>query len=281
MRIALWRILANDLPPRHPQNQTEDNLKFILENERSFLRCDKFFLLNRIVHADKREKLIRLLDKHHYRYYEIPFIADEFRRLRTDQEMVQYFTNLNPARNFCIEKSFRMAYQYAMPFDSGSYLRPDGWLPIQEEIEKSAPYVVVPQARALSDEICFSRELPDLYEEYTVGRDKIRALRELTVVFSDRSDVFFNENLQYGDVDKVELLWRLGLNNEAWKEWNTKALRESQSHLSKHIGNIPTAGFVIRLPSQNAEADSCNLARGQQRAQGIQNLLSSLKMRFL
>ena len=46
---VLYRIIGNDLPPRHESGQSLRNLKFILEHESPLDHCQKIFLVNRMV----------------------------------------------------------------------------------------------------------------------------------------------------------------------------------------------------------------------------------------
>lgn len=93
--LVLYRILGNDLPPRHAANQTLQNLDFLLRNELPFLnatdlsqtaqspfrRIDKYFILNRITAAKTVAAIRRLLldygvDEDHM--LEIPFEWEEY-----------------------------------------------------------------------------------------------------------------------------------------------------------------------------------------------------------
>lgn len=90
--MLIYRIIGNDLPPRHSSNQTLNNLKFIIENENDFqeltqtkqpieqhyqhqhqyhrrykqttlnsLKVKKFYILNRIVNQTQFETVYNLL----------------------------------------------------------------------------------------------------------------------------------------------------------------------------------------------------------------------------
>lgn len=104
--IVMYRIIGNDLPPRHALNQTLQNLHFLLSNEhnisntvqlfgpspsdnRPALHIDKYFVLNRITSADTRTAIRRLLLEKGIsddRILEIPFEWEEYeqRQLRWD-----------------------------------------------------------------------------------------------------------------------------------------------------------------------------------------------------
>lgn len=96
--LALYRILGNDLPPRHALNQTMENLQFLLEHEldvahteildpdvsRSILHIEKYFVLNRIANPDTLDGIRKLLFDYGVSedyIIEIPFEWEEYSKL--------------------------------------------------------------------------------------------------------------------------------------------------------------------------------------------------------
>lgn len=77
-KFTLYRILGNDLPPRHRTGQTYDNLKFILDYEPDFSNCTKNWIINRIVDADVERRIIALLEKYKQPYILIPFNIQDY-----------------------------------------------------------------------------------------------------------------------------------------------------------------------------------------------------------
>jgi hypothetical protein len=80
-QIILYRIIGNDLPPRHKEGQTLSNLQFILDHEPSFPNTRKIFLLNRIIDPINEATIIRLLDSYHMDYLRVPFDQTEYEQL--------------------------------------------------------------------------------------------------------------------------------------------------------------------------------------------------------
>lgn len=76
--IVLYRILGNDLPPRHRPGQTLSNVRFILEHEPEFNKTRKLWVLNRIVDPQAEASLIQLLKHHRQDYISIPFVEKEY-----------------------------------------------------------------------------------------------------------------------------------------------------------------------------------------------------------
>ena len=60
--FILYRILGNDLPPRHGSRQTLENLRFLLDNEPDFPDLEKRWVVNRIADGEREAELIALLD---------------------------------------------------------------------------------------------------------------------------------------------------------------------------------------------------------------------------
>lgn len=99
--VAIYRILGNDLPPRHDEGQTIRNLRFMLSQENSFdflssaassypLKVEKYYVLNRLTSPKIVDPLCALFEEFGIpqdRILSIPFEWSEYskRRLRWDQ----------------------------------------------------------------------------------------------------------------------------------------------------------------------------------------------------
>jgi len=104
--LIIYRIIGNDLPPRHSPKQTLTNLQFLLEHESDFedisrhinagynsdyqdgqmggqkLRIKKFFVLNRIANQTQLSLVEKILKSHGVKQEQIlvnPFVADTYR----------------------------------------------------------------------------------------------------------------------------------------------------------------------------------------------------------
>ena len=80
-QLILYRIIGNDLPPRHKEGQTLSNLQFILDHEPPFPNTRKIFLLNRISDPANEAAIVRLLDQHQMEYIRVPFDEKEYEQL--------------------------------------------------------------------------------------------------------------------------------------------------------------------------------------------------------
>jgi hypothetical protein len=103
--LLIYRIIGNDLPPRHSPKQTLTNLQFLLEHEGDFeeisryinagsdsdsdrdlrgykLRVKKFFVLNRIANQTQLSLVKNILKVHGVEEGQIlvnPFVTDTYR----------------------------------------------------------------------------------------------------------------------------------------------------------------------------------------------------------
>ena len=87
-RFVLYRIVGNDLYPRHDAGQSLANLRFILEHEPRFEGCEKRWLLNRIRNNDKLQELMAILEDYGYGYDVIPFEPEAFKATSWDWDVL-------------------------------------------------------------------------------------------------------------------------------------------------------------------------------------------------
>jgi len=280
---CLWRILGNDLPPRHHETQTEENLRFILENEETLPDCEKRFLLNRIVDLAKLDRFKTLISQYGYEWEEIPFDVHDYRAIPLPQHRAAYLTNVNQARNYCIDRSLCSAeeFEYVLPFDGACFFRRDGWdqLDAVARVNFGDAYFFCPMWRLRHREYVLSTEqapvIRETYRQSGRGGAEITriGLTEPQIVFGKSADLTFCERLMYANADKAELLCRLGLAG-VWENWEPKGSRGQPIRSdSVHCQQVKMAGFVCRLPSGNLQADTNNRHRGMDRQLGMKLLV--------
>src|SRR5688500_4990500 len=83
-KILIYRILGNDLPPRHQQGQTLANLRFILQHEHLIRGVERRWILNRIWDRSVQEKLAKLLSDDGEDYQCIQFDIDHYKQQHLD-----------------------------------------------------------------------------------------------------------------------------------------------------------------------------------------------------
>jgi len=279
LRFGLYRILGNDLPPRHGTEQTLMNTQWMLENEFDPENTEKVFILNRIFNPEKLENLKRLLTDAKKEYIELPFEIEKFRALKTDLDRIKYVTNVNPARNYCLLDGARRNFDVILPLDGACYFPRQGWYAF-EEVVWSMPdvgYFAIPMARVGTLQEALIDGVPQLRERYVIGDRAVYGMREPQLAFTKHADRTFNETLPYGRVDKVELLWKLGIAG-AWDNWEPQIRKLALKEASKWWGTVPMCGWCIRLPAHSLR-DGDILDRGHARSLAL-SALPQLVQRF-
>ncbi|KAI8064281.1 alginate lyase-domain-containing protein [Gilbertella persicaria] len=303
-QIILYRIIGNDLPPRHKEGQTLSNLQFILDHEPSFPKTRKIFLLNRIIDPVNEATIIRLLDSYNMEYIRVPFIQQEYEQLDFQLEKFPdadflhsddyrrfskvsklraldytyhtknlYAMNNNGGRNTAIEhgRSIPNA-RWIMPFDGNCYLSRNGFEEIRSQLEKygkDTKYFVVPMTRLLNNSVLLNNldERPKTPEEPQI-------------IFRYDSTEEYNLNMRYGRRSKLELLWRLGALENRRLNRPTVPWEPTERPYSKDKGNFKNIGWVFRLfsgnPSQEENKKEASSIRAFNRLMAIQSSLDSL-----
>lgn len=287
-RYALVRILGNDLPLRHSQDQTYNNLKFTLEHEKEFEDCLKLWVLNRIADAVKKQNLIELLSKHGKRYIDIPYeveafaqagycfedlpkdtykLTSEFMTLDEREKLIvdnvilkhknNYIINNNGARNRALQEGMQHA-DWVFPWDGNCFVAEKAWASITAALRQRADLQchIVPMERLLDNrDVLKPDHVPNPSEEPQLIFRKDAALR-------------FNEQLMYGFKPKIELLKRLGVSG-VWDKWNQLyPWRKLEIGYDSHTYNYSWAGWVSRLFSGNwkQECDALQRAIARERS---------------
>ena len=294
-RFALYRILGNDLPPRHSPEQTLSNLLFILEHEPSFPGCAKRWVINRIADQEQESKILSLLYRHEQKYIHIPFLIDEYAQCRYDIDGLPkalflhnrnisgiteylrmksfeypfrhknlYAMNNNGARNAALEEGRSLA-EWVMPWDGCCFVTAAAWAAILRDMESlhDEKYLIVPMARVYDNQ--------SLLDESFVPA----AVEEPQIAFHRDSVERFDEKLRYGYSPKAELLRRLRVpgpwDNWGRVPWEPQALKDSCD-----AGKYQHAGWVARLFSGLPSAQDDDMKRHSHRMDGIITKLSEL-----
>ncbi|WP_019628337.1 alginate lyase family protein [Thioalkalivibrio sp. AKL10] len=273
--FVLYRIIGNDLYPRHAKGQSRQNVRFILENEPELADCEKRWVVNRIFDAGERQAIIDLLEQHGQPYLEIPFEAEAFAQIGCDYsaypepgflsstafygaEPVQqervftaayrkknlYLMNNNGARNAALEDG-RSRAKWVLPWDGNCFVTRSGWEAIRSAVRAAPhlPYFAVPMQR-----ITDNAEL--LRDDFTPS-----PVEEPQLLFRRDARERFGENHPYGRRPKVELFWRLGIPGK-WDRWKDDPWDQSRAEPSPDAGAWGVAGWVARLASGKAHLEA-------------------------
>jgi hypothetical protein len=299
--FALYRIIGNDLPPRHEFGQARRNLAFILEHESDFPQCEKRFVINRIVDAAEERQIVALLEQAGVTYVRIPFNWQEYAQVPLDvagvpegyrpgsaryewlrhdeQERVwaslyrhknNYAMHNNGARNAALDDG-RSVAKWIMPWDGNCFLTERGYENIRATVESKpeVPYLLVRMAR-----------LDDNLQAFD-GDVASHAVDEPQAVFRRDAQLRFDAAFPYGRRPKVELLWRLGVPGP-WDEWGIEPWDLPCPEYGKDAGAFEWAGWVARLaaaPKGDGLALGNATERAQARTQAIVDFLKGLDRR--
>jgi len=257
-KLLLCRILGNDLPPRHHQRQTLNNVKFILEHERLTEQFERRWILNRLWDSGAEEKLIDLLKRSNQEFMSIPFNRNLYRQQSLDAsglprsfdpikimnsvtlkraqviafEWIYRRKNLtaiglNSARNVAIETGLKQA-RWVLPLDGNTFMRREALLDLLELIRENpdAKYLVLPMVRIFDNSVLLERSLK--LENVT---------EEPQLAFRDDSLDRFDEELRYGNRPKAELLVRLGVPGP-WHNWKRASWDRGKERLAQDFGKF-------------------------------------------
>lgn len=273
--FVMYRIIGNDLYPRHAKGQSRQNVRFILENEPDLEDCEKHWVLNRIFDADERQAIIDLLEQHGQKYFEIPFDAAVFSQIDWDysaypepgflssetfhelespeQERALtaayrlkniYLMNNNGARNAALAEG-RSRAKWVLPWDGNCFVTASAWEAVRSAVRAAPhlPYFVVPMQRIKdNDEL-----LADNFDPNPV--------EEPQLVFRSDARETFGENHPYGRRPKVELLTRLGIPGP-WEFWRDDPWEQPCGEDSSDRGAWGVAGWVARLASGRSHLET-------------------------
>ncbi len=297
--FVLYRILGNDLPPRHDSGQTIANVRFILEHEPALPDCQKRWIVNRIADPAVEAAVVRLLAENDQPHTVIPFVAEDYGQQpfalddfpstdylesglldalvpeQRERALVaafrhknRYAMNNNGARNLALEQGRELA-TWILPFDGSTFFTTEAWAAFVDAVASrpEASYVVVPMAR-----VVHNASLLESGSTFPVGEEPQLAFRRDAV---ER----FDERRPYGRRPKVDLFWRLGIPGP-WERWSLDPWDLPFPEPSPDRGRFVTGGWVARLGSGVAEAEVPGLTglrdRGFLRQAAIIDFLRSL-----
>ena len=302
--FVLYRIIGNDLVPRHRKGQSRANLRFILEHEPELAGCEKRFVLNRIVDPDEEARIRALLDDAGIPYVHLPFDPEAYaragwdiagvplryapftRRFRSlkpdlrDRVIARLYRhrnnavmNNNGARNAALADG-RARADWVLPFDGNCFFTRDAWEALRRTIadHPECPYGIVPMLRL------------DTNEDVLQGRVHGPPRDEPQILFRSDARQTFDTAFFYGERPKVELLWRLGVPGP-WDRWRLRPWDLPRPAPTPDAGAWVRAGWVARLASGRADlevgaAKTTLVNRGQVRRRAVTTLLDELDRQY-
>ncbi|MDF3057816.1 MAG: hypothetical protein K0R17_2031 [Rariglobus sp.] len=301
--FVLYRIIGNDLPPRHREGQSLANLRFILENEPALAHCEKRWVVNRITDSAQEAAVLALLAQHNQPVLHLPFVADEYIRLGLDltclpspdyfssQRFSQlsqkkknrllgaahrlknlYVMNNNGARNAALADG-RPRAKWVLPFDGNCFFTTTAWGRLVADVTARPwlKYFAVPMARLLDNQRLFDPNFVPPAKE------------EPQLLFRRDAAESFHPDFPYGRRPKVELFWRLGIPGP-WDLWTESAWDIPRRPLSPEAYQFGAAGWVARLfsgvPHLEIEGRGIPSQRGVARQEAILTLFQTLDQTY-
>ena len=294
--FVLYRIIGNDLPPRHRSGQSERNLRFLLDNEPELEGCAKRFVLNRIVDRRVEERLMGLLDAHGAPYLHLPFDADEYRAIgwrvsdfeqpgmlygwahdrladasraraidHAFHDKNLYVMNNNGARNAALEDG-RARARWVLPLDGNCFFTRSAWRLLRNDVltRPHRRYIVIPMARVNDNAELLADDVPSPAND------------EPQVGFRQDATETFDDDARYGRRPKVELLRRLGVAGP-WDSWPDEPWEQPFRGRCREAGEYQIAGWVARLASGQPNLEVDGRQRMISRMVGIRRLLSEVQ----
>jgi hypothetical protein len=266
--FVLYRIIGNDLYPRHAIGQSRQNVEFVLDHEPKLANCECRWVVNRIVDPEEEGRIIALLEARSQPYLHIPFDPDEYRRIGWDFDCLPtrdyliepgvpwnmprrrdrlrtalfrlknlYVMNNNGARNAALTDGLGRA-KWVLPWDGNCFLTGNAWHAITADVNNHPhlKYFAVPMHRALDNAGILENNFKPL------------AVEEPQLIFRCDAAERFNDEFPYGRRPKVELFWRLGMPGP-WDSWRDDPWDLHRRELSVEAHAFGVAGWVVRMYS--------------------------------
>lgn len=265
-RFVLYRIIGNDLVPRHAKGQSRENVRFVLENEPDLPNCRRVWIVNRIFDQGEKAEILDLLENHSQEYIDIPFDPSEYRRIGWDFDCLPspgflatkefqdlgpeqkdrvrtalyrlknlYVMHNNGARNTAL-RAGRSQAKWVLPWDGNCFVTKRAWSEITESIleQPYLKYFAVPMQRMSDNALLLSEDFnPDPIEEPQM-------------IFRSDAGEEFLESYPYGRRPKVELFWHLGITGP-WDRWQDDPWEQPRRGSSPDAGAYGVAGWVARM----------------------------------
>ena len=242
MLAVIVRILGNENPPRDCQGKRLEILQKILETEPDFPDVGKHYLVNRIWDSAYQAKVLAILDRHQASYSVIPF---DWAIPLTHASVCLHGIGINQARNDAISWGNAKA-KYTIVLDGDCQFTTEGLQPILEEMQRGTyTYLSIP----------FRRESAERQEEPQLAFRHDAALR-------------FDENLPFGQNDKLELLFRLGHEQVPYS-----------GHLQITGDQTKLVGEVLHCTTGPVTAEQDNKLRQRLRQSSLDELVRQVQKR--
>ena len=247
---SIFRIIGNENPPRDTVGKRLEILEFILQNEPKFDNVEKWYIINRLQNIQFRRSVCELLDRYDAKYITVPLdrqaVIDATDRL----DKIRCAIEINKARNLAIDHG-RWHSQYVVILDGDCCFDQEGWNEVINKMAEEHQYISIPHIRSNIE--IFGR---------SIDRSK---LAEPMVAFRHDADLRFDENIPFGQGDKLHFLFNLGHDQTP-----------GSGHCSISGDMTVLAGYVSHLSTGDESIENDTLARIDIRDKSLDKLLERI-----
>ena len=254
--VVVVRILSNDLPPLHGEQQTYLNTETILKHEQLPPGFKRLWMLSGMVDETKQGELFKLLHSHNEWYFVITISETN-----NVQELEEAALNVNKARNAGLKLGFDSGAYWVIVFDGCSFITRESYHSIWDTLAKITTniFYYVPMVR-LYHRIEINADLTyrDLFNvtsglqecQIAVSR-KYLELRNRYSFYRNQHGLLFNEALPYAEANKLRLLEdtrrRFPKDVVYCKEAYVGTGRQKSPYSSLDDPLIKKCGYIVRL----------------------------------
>jgi hypothetical protein len=208
MTFCICRVIGNYLYPRDIKSDKIKALENVIQKD-SEINVPKIWLINRVVDYEYLENIKNIL--YGQTVFEIAFNQKDYFKCKTYNKKIRYLTNINQARNFLIRNAWAK-YEFAISLDGDCFFEnANAFVALQKEIllNPNVNYFGLKMIRMIDNKLIHNEE---------------------PAIVIKRKSELFDENLVFGNNDKIEFLNRVGIKKEG--VWISKSFDSKISEVS-------------------------------------------------
>ena len=248
------RVIGNSLP--HRDSKKIKSIEYVLKKGYCPEDVEQVWFLNKLRDCSESEELRTLLKDFNQKTVELPFSRKKYNKAKSREEKIKAFIGINKARNFAL--SYCKPYDWLFVLDDTNFFNKKLWKITTQDIERHTEelkpkYFAVPIIR-------FKPPLKDY--------DSI-PLQEPILAFNKKAPYWFDDTIEFGRGDKVELLLHLGC--------VTVDNGEGSVTMPTHENKIcPRAGKILHVSFSPEEEESLLENRERNRRLGLDAVINEL-----
>ena len=251
-KYSIFRIIGNETPPRDEPDARLNTLKFILDNEPEFPNSIKGWVLNCIHDKERRELIAKILAEKNQYVVLVPLWRKNYLKAEAKTQKITNLIGINRARNLAINHG-KLISEFTFLLDGDCLFNQDLWDKacgeIEEDQKKSHKKIYsIPTSRSTFEHALKSNDPMLLAEPMTVHRYD--------------SEHYFDENIPFGEGDKLKFLYKLGHSRESGKH-----------HVLLHENLCKSIGLVHHVTGSDYEIELDQKLRIQLRNESIDKLM--------